>query len=218
MRVNGQAGHGEWCGSQVFPIRCRYCGKSIYLFNCSCGCWILFDDLGVPWPKHLCAEYLIEEFGFSRQQVDSLVHQRTEELGLPIPEVDHLFQEKATRKKSWDDPIKKVIPDSKEKQDVVGMIREIVEHIDPFKKLCVQKGTIAESQLGKILPAKVMQVIIHAGVTGVSQIESYTFWLSVNLNEIKKIKRGNVVSVKLKEISVLGCDKFWLVDSLSLLC
>jgi len=145
-----------------------------------------------------------------------MVKRRAIEMNIEAPEIDQLFSNRVKKKKTWDDPIKKVIPDSKEKQDVVGMIREIVEHLDPFKKLCIQQGTIAESQLGKILPAKVSQITIHAGVTGESQIESYTFWISVNLKEIKKIKCGNIVSVKLKEISVLGCDKFWLVDSLNM--
>ncbi|MBD3342453.1 MAG: hypothetical protein GF353_25360 [Candidatus Lokiarchaeota archaeon] len=217
MRVIGHAVHGEWCGSRVFPIRCRYCDKSIYLFTCNCGCSVLFDDLGVPWPKHLCAEYLIDKFGFSRSQIDSLVNKRAEELGLEIPEIDHLFQEKIVQKKSWDDPIKKINPEENGKKDVVGMIREIVDGINPYKKLCVQRGSIAESQLGKIIPAIVKQITIHAGMTGESQIESYTFWISSDTEISNEIHRGDIVSAKLKSFSVLGCDIFWLADSMSIL-
>ena len=139
MRVFGHAVHGEWCGSRVFPLDCKYCGERIYLFTCNCGCRVLFNELGRPWPLHLCAQYLIESEGYTRQQVDSMVKRRAIEMNIEAPEIDQLFSNRVKKKKTWDDPIKKDIPDSKEKQDVVGMIREIVEHIDPFKKLCVQK-------------------------------------------------------------------------------
>lgn len=83
--------HGYWCGSRVFPIKCKYCGDRIYLFTCNCGCRVLFAELGSPWPLHLCAQHLISEYGFTRQQVDSLVKRRAEELGLPSPKIDDLF-------------------------------------------------------------------------------------------------------------------------------
>jgi len=40
--------------SIVFPTICRYCGQEIYLFASPDGGFAIFDDLGIPWPKHEC--------------------------------------------------------------------------------------------------------------------------------------------------------------------
>lgn len=50
--------HGAWCGAQTIPIICRYCGEPVFFFQCRCGCKVFFEELGAPWPKHLCDEYL----------------------------------------------------------------------------------------------------------------------------------------------------------------
>lgn len=43
--------------SLTFPTACRYCGHHIYLYAHPNGGFAIFDDLGVPWPKHQCAGY-----------------------------------------------------------------------------------------------------------------------------------------------------------------
>lgn len=47
---------------------CRECGQKIYL-HCrqqdadSAPVYVLFDDLGSPWPKHICSEYYLGRNG-----------------------------------------------------------------------------------------------------------------------------------------------------------
>jgi hypothetical protein len=50
--------HGYWCNARTIPMTCRYCGEKVYFFSCDCGCKVFFDELGDPWPKHNCQEYL----------------------------------------------------------------------------------------------------------------------------------------------------------------
>src|SRR6266536_3317788 len=40
--------------SVVFPVHCRYCGMPVYLFASPDGGFVVFDELGPPWPKHRC--------------------------------------------------------------------------------------------------------------------------------------------------------------------
>lgn len=40
--------------SLLFPVTCRYCGCSIWLFASRDGGFAIFDRVGVPWPKHVC--------------------------------------------------------------------------------------------------------------------------------------------------------------------
>lgn len=38
----------------LFPVRCRYCTKPIWLFATAEGGFTIFDEIGAPWPKHSC--------------------------------------------------------------------------------------------------------------------------------------------------------------------
>ncbi len=40
--------------SVLFPTDCRYCGQRIYLFASPEGGFAIFDEIGIPWPKHQC--------------------------------------------------------------------------------------------------------------------------------------------------------------------
>jgi hypothetical protein len=44
--------------SLVIPTNCRYCGTDIYLFASPNGGFAVFDELGIPWPKHSCWDSL----------------------------------------------------------------------------------------------------------------------------------------------------------------
>ena len=50
--------HGIFCSSRTFPTPCRYCGDDIFVYQCSCGSVVLFDELGGDWPQHRLACYL----------------------------------------------------------------------------------------------------------------------------------------------------------------
>ena len=50
--------HGLSCSSRTFPTACHYCGDGIFVFQCSCGSVVLFDELGGNWPQHRLACYL----------------------------------------------------------------------------------------------------------------------------------------------------------------
>jgi hypothetical protein len=39
----------------LFPVSCRHCGASIWLFADPNGGFAVFDDIGAPWPKHECS-------------------------------------------------------------------------------------------------------------------------------------------------------------------
>lgn len=40
--------------SLLFPVTCRYCGVDVYLFADPNGGFAIFDEVGIPWPKHQC--------------------------------------------------------------------------------------------------------------------------------------------------------------------
>jgi hypothetical protein len=50
--------HGSWCHAKTIPMTCKYCGEKVFFFFCNCGCKVFFDELGDPWPRHNCQEYI----------------------------------------------------------------------------------------------------------------------------------------------------------------
>ena len=43
---------------RTYPTHCRYCGKDVFYHENEYGSRVFFEDLGKPWPKHRCREYL----------------------------------------------------------------------------------------------------------------------------------------------------------------
>ena len=42
----------------TYPTHCRYCGKNVFYHENEHGSRVFFEELGVPWTKHHCHEYL----------------------------------------------------------------------------------------------------------------------------------------------------------------
>lgn len=214
MRFPSHPIHGHWCGSRVFPAKCRYCGQKIFIFTCDCGSRILFNELGYPWPKHSCSEYQITRYGSEKALVSggySSLHE------LAIDAIDPEFQEHVRRKKDWSAPIVKISPNDNNDQQVSGIVREVTHRIDPFKKLKIAKGSLGAFQLEKTLPDEISQITVHAGGIGDDQIESYTFWVSRKLFDKKEMAKGRVIYLHLKSIQPLGLDAFWLAEEIQFL-
>ncbi len=49
--------HDASCQSLTYPTSCWYCQRKIFVFQCSCGSSVLFDELGWPWPRHNCPDW-----------------------------------------------------------------------------------------------------------------------------------------------------------------
>lgn len=48
--------HGAWCSSWTYPWSCPTCGAAVFVYECTCGSWVMFDELGGDWPQHSCFE------------------------------------------------------------------------------------------------------------------------------------------------------------------
>jgi len=44
--------HRADCRTLLYPIRCRDCGRSVFMFSCTCGCRVLLDVDEPPWQRH----------------------------------------------------------------------------------------------------------------------------------------------------------------------
>lgn len=203
--------HGDWCDSRVFPTACRDCGSAIFILICNCGSRVFFDSLGDPWPKHLCAQFLIRVHGFTLVQVDAMVRARAAQLSTDLPSIDHLFAQKLLAPTNAVAPIVKVEPAARRR--VIGVVREKPLKLDPFKRLSVQPNSVAAQLLAKRLTGSVHQITIHVAPIGAKQLESFTFWVQ-GAHGIRDASPGALLAVDLDPVSIIGVTKFWLAVDL----
>lgn len=52
--LESQSMHGILCSARLKKSECRFCGKSILLFFCDCGCMVLLEQAGDKWQTHSC--------------------------------------------------------------------------------------------------------------------------------------------------------------------
>jgi hypothetical protein len=198
-----QAIHGPWCHTRTFPVKCRYCGKAVFYFSCSCGCSVLFEELGDPWPKHYCQEY----------------YQRT---STQIIKIDGAYVERAKEKcKEYQKATYETTrrdPRKNEKLTDIGVVREIIEKVDLYKKYHVETRTIlAYKFLGSLKDNDFGQVTIHSGDITVSNAESYTAYIHRDFLEKIKLERHQPVKFTVLSEIVLGDKLIWRCVHLELL-
>lgn len=52
--MSGHPLHTASCTSWTYPWACPTCSTPVYVYECTCGCWVMFDELGEGWPQHSC--------------------------------------------------------------------------------------------------------------------------------------------------------------------
>ncbi len=209
--------HGAWCGTKVFPVKCRHCSQAVFLFTCNCGSKVFFEELGWPWLKHACPGYLIDTLGLTRQQVDSLVHQYAAEQNLTLPDIDEHFKEQVTKRKAYKAPIKRIEPCNGQNAKVIGTVRELIRDVNVFKKLNLPENSLGAREIYRIFPNEIIQITIHVDDIGTDEIESYTFLYSSENFLNHQINIGSVIRAELfhKSLSLL-CD-VWIGRSLQVI-
>lgn len=180
--MSGIPVHGRWCGSKTYPTVCRYCSDPVFYFQCNCGCKVFFDDLGDPWPRHECAEYLatISPLKFTVEST----YTATLRQNLRKPKAFRIIRVDAKEADTVDD---------------LGVIRELLREVDILAK----SGVAADEHLGMALLGKLArtphgQITIHTGDLSQGDLKSFTFYIETRLIDRLRLQRRQIVSVRLR--------------------
>ncbi|MGB8648114.1 MAG: hypothetical protein WCF84_22955, partial [Anaerolineae bacterium] len=175
MNTN-QSDHGVACHARTFPMRCKYCGDSVYYLTCDHGLKILFDQLGAPWPEHGCTGYL------KAVSVDDAIvlapakpRPTRAAVGNKIDKgyADKLLQ---ARGKPHGAEIVRTEPYKGATVQEEGIIREIIPSVDIHNKFKVSPDSIAATQLGELGKGTFDQITIHTGALAGQDHFSYTYF------------------------------------------
>jgi hypothetical protein len=211
--------HGYWCNARTIPLKCKFCGASVFYFFCDCGSKVFFDELGEPWPLHFCQEYakhLAAEESFEakvilqKREVSWTLIGPDEEYELHI-EHDYSNAVKRNRIEIEKKPnaIERVEATLNALVKPMGTVREVLGPIDLYRKFGIDtESLLGREFLGKLKDGEFVQVTIHATNYSKSNRLSYTFLVIKDTLEKEKVRVGETLTASLKGQHVKG-QPYW---------
>ena len=187
--------HGFWCGARTIPFRCRYCGTNpIFWFSCNCGCSVLWDDLGWPWPKHRCHRPRSAE----------------------VVEVEDEVVEDARRPWLPRDMVARRAERSNQRARAEGVVADLHPERNAHRKFRVPDTAVGSALLGPLGGGGMGQVTLHclrAAESGRPPIrESVTAWGPTA--QLRGLERREAVRVGLRSHRIKE-ETVWILESLA---
>lgn len=223
--------HGYWCDTKTFPLTCKDCGDRIFFFQCECGCRVLFDDLGPPWPQHRCRDDLPPpthnpsdaDIYRAMQGVTESIRPKDYDL-LPgmkrfSGSVDVSIVERVGRSESKTRDIMRIEPMGGAEKHI-GVVAQVGK-----VSLTDRRGVVPDSPItrhaAKILGGlTVTQLTIHVDEIAIDpdaeDILSYTIWLNPQ-GLPKSLAEGAIVSTTIRQIDIFGIGYKWVADKLDVI-
>lgn len=223
--------HGYWCDTKTFPLTCKDCGDRIFFFQCDCGCRVLFDDLGPPWPQHCCGDDLPEpthnptdaDIYRAMQGVTEGVRPKDYDL-LPgmmrfRGSIDASIVDRVGRSESKTRDIMRIEPMGGAEKHI-GVVAQ-VGAVSIADRHGVAPDSPIARQSAKILGGlTVTQLTIHVDEIAIDpdaeDILSYTIWLNPQ-GLPRSLAEGAIVSVAIRPIDILGIGYKWIADKLDVI-
>jgi len=205
--------HGPWCHTRTWPTSCPTCGASVFFFSCSCGSKVFFDDLGTPWPIHLCDT----SWTRSLKRTTSPDGKTVVELfpGTTVtrlPEdfaVDESVIAFAVSLKEWSAPIVAIQP-SGEVEPVFGVLRELIPRRDAMKVYRLPDTAVSRAILGPLASGEWGQITIHSPQSDGVVLASYTAWIPSAWLADSRVIKGLTIGALLQPLAILGRDSVWV--------
>lgn len=207
--------HGARCNSRIWSTLCRYCGQRVFYFTCDCGCKVFFDELGAPWPKHQCRGYLnslIETYG--REVIE-----RGMAVMMMTPGIESSYASKV--QKAYEQEVRQPAPKKNiirrdpvhgAREDVVGIVRELIDEVNVFKRLGTSDNPISRAMLRSLATAQCVQITIHTGALASTDNYSFTFLVDKRLLMQQSIVKGALIRCQLRSLVVPGWNPIWMCD------
>ncbi len=228
--------HGWWCGARTYPLTCKYCGSAIFHFSCDCGCSVLFEALGSPWPVHRCLDQ--SDLGEMRlvpaaQDVREILsgtiastlsdedwHKLSRQIDASI-DSDYVRSVQSAAKRMTRRPDRSA---TTVRQDPYhdchtterGIVRELVPSADIIRKAGLPEGSLGVSALGSWARDNLAQLTIHTGALATDDSEncSFTFFVREAWLDDAGVAKGSLVMVALRGIVLKSTHPVWVCERL----
>lgn len=207
--------HGWWCNARTYPTVCRYCGRAVFYFSCDCGCKVFFDELGPPWPRHLCLPYLEATYG--QAMATRLLEMHRLRAGEEISIEPEYAKTITDRQHNLVHPHRLIRQDpfSNGKIREIGYLREVGAPIDAYHAFGLPRSRFADALLGDSAERTYVRITLHTGDLSREDGNSYTGFVDATLFAASRAKRGDLVQFYLTTWEIPGCPAVWLCQRLA---
>lgn len=223
--------HGYWCNANTIPLTCRDCGDGIFFFQCDCGCRVLFDYLGPPWPQHRCGDDLPDpsynptdaDIYRAMQGVTESVRSKDYDL-LPgmkrfSGSIDASLVDRVGSSEPKTRDIMRIEPMGRPEKHI-GVVAQMGA-VSITDRYGIAPDSPVARQAAEILGGlTVAQMTIHVDEIAIDpdaeDILSYTIWLN-SRGLPKSLAEGAIVSVAIRPITIFGIGDKWVADKLDVI-
>jgi hypothetical protein len=191
---------------------CKYCGQKVFYFYCDCGCKVFFDDLGGDWPIHNCDEYNNTHKNISKSSNSGILI-KVPWIFISADEIEENYKQKIIINKPYlynsNVHILSIEPKKDKVVTITGIVKEIKNNIDLYKKFKINKESIIGSNLLKKFGNEIyQQITIHVINLDDKNKDCYTAFNKYKYVNNKQIMLNDNVIIKLKGINILD-DNVW---------
>ncbi len=229
-RLRVPMNHGLDCDAKTIPnYTCRYCGEKAFFFSCDCGCRVMFDELGPPWPVHDCrtqpsgsAPYTGPSSWGSTVDINVLRGGQGSSDLLPglrsgTDSIAPSMLNRARESRNTAREIMRIEPHGSQPVEIVGVVLERSQP-DLARRYGLERGSIGFGQLAKAVgdtgPVQfTVQVDELPEDAAAIDYLSYTFLSSGN-QAGKDIQKHTVIRALLSPVAALGIGRLWLTKEI----
>ena len=201
----------------------------VFYFECDHGCKVFFEELGDPWPKHLCDEYL-EATGRTRSEPPEKPKLPSREIlyawaimspkehdypvyvepGYAAKMRHHIEAERAGKRER----LRMEPPPTRGHQDV-GRVTDLAERVDVYKQAHLPPDNpMAAALLGRLAKEPMARVVLVVDDPDQDDLEEYTCYVPQKLLKKAGVIRGDVVHFRLTPVEIPGRTRVWLCTDL----
>ena len=210
-------------------MSCRLCGTTIFYFSCDCGCKVLFDQLGPPWPEHNCQtksgssstrKMPMDNTPSSLVSIPGIsIYRGGQGSGNLLPEfrsgrqsIDSNIIHRVNHSRNQNRETMRIEPLGSKSVEVTGVVQDRLQP-DLSKRHNLSRNSIGYTlltrQIGDTDPVQITVLVDElASDPAAIDYSSYTFLCPRNL-VAKSVVKGTVIQAVLEPIDAIGVDRFW---------
>jgi hypothetical protein len=219
--------HSSSCRTWIYQWNCPECSDQVFVFECTCGSWVMFNDVNSDWHKHRCFD---RQYQRLVERVLPIIKEGSDPKAAtfqPFADLKEAFSELApgpdgsTRppprrqnspqvNRKDEHTIKRMDPFDGELVTLVGVVRELAKGTDRQRELYGKLGNLGLQLLN--LPPASRAVALTIFESSDEPNESYTC-IADNRSLEKSIKPGVMVWVRLAGHATKGVS-VWVVEEI----
>ncbi|OAN40580.1 hypothetical protein A6A03_04545 [Chloroflexus islandicus] len=98
------------------------------------------------------------------------------------------------------------------REDVVGIVRELIDDVNVFKRIGASDNLFSRAMLRSLAKAQCVQITIHTGALASADNYRFTFLVDKQLLMQQSIVKGALIRCQLHSLVVPGWNPIWICD------